>query len=545
MTGQPPLKRLLRILKPDIREIRDIYLFAIIAGILSLGLPLGIQAIINFIQAGRVSASWFVLVGLVLSAITLNGLLNVAQMRLTENLQQKLFVRSSFEFASRIPGIQLKEWVQRYAPEWTNRFFETITIQKGLSKLLIDISAASLQILFGLLLLSFYHSFFIVFGLLLILVIGLLYRFTSKKGLETSLEESKYKFKVANWIEEIARTRYTFKFFSSYDIVLKKTDAQVSSYLAAREKHFKVLVAQYYSLIAFKVLITLVLLSIGALLVLNQQLNIGQFVAAEIIIVLVLNSVEKLIVSLEQVYDVLTAVEKIGELTELSLDSTTGHVLDNSAGIALQMEGLSYKSPWQKQRSFSDLHFEANAGSWTRIHSQDPHNTRLFFYLAAGFITPNSGSIFVNQLPMAHYNLKSYQHQLATCMASDQLIYGSVLENMVLGREALTLERVIDLASAIGLHDIILQWPEAYQTQLNPEALTLSEEVNALIIICRALLSNRTLLIWDELAKPVSEEKALLIGGYLKAHFSGTILMSTRHESLQQFVTHQFVLSSC
>ena len=86
-----PFQRFWALLKPDSRDIRDIYLFAIVGGILSLGLPLGIQAIINFVQAGKVSTSWFLLVGLVVLAIGFSGFMNIAQLRITENLQQRIF----------------------------------------------------------------------------------------------------------------------------------------------------------------------------------------------------------------------------------------------------------------------------------------------------------------------------------------------------------------------------------------------------------------------------------------------------------------------
>jgi ABC-type bacteriocin/lantibiotic exporter with double-glycine peptidase domain len=312
-----PINRFWLLLKPDSAEIRNVYIFAVLSGILSLALPLGIQAIINFIQVGQVSTSWIVLVFLVVLAIGFSGVLNIAQMRITENLQQRIFVKSAFEFADRIPKIKMEELIKRYAPELTNRFFDTLTIQKGLSKLLIDFTAASLQIVFGLILLSFYHSFFIFFGLTLVLLLALILKITSKKGFDSSLNESKYKYKIAHWLEEMAHARFSFKMAGNPELSLSKTDEHLTGYLAARNIHFRVLVQQFTFLIAFKVLIALALLIIGGMLVLNQSMNIGQFVAAEIIILLVLNSVEKLIMSLEVVYDVMTAVEKIGQVTDI------------------------------------------------------------------------------------------------------------------------------------------------------------------------------------------------------------------------------------
>ena len=186
-----------------------------------------------------------------------------------------------------------------YPPELANRFFDTLAIQKGLSKILIDVPTAVLQILFALILLSFYHPFFIVFGILLLGLIYIVFKYTAKKGLKTSLKESKSKYKVAHWIQEIARTVISFKLSGSTSLGLRKNDDLVDDYLEARESHFKILRIQFIQMISFKVIVTASLLLIGGALVLNQEMNIGQFVAAEIIILLVIASVEKLILGLE------------------------------------------------------------------------------------------------------------------------------------------------------------------------------------------------------------------------------------------------------
>ncbi|MGE3824785.1 MAG: ABC transporter transmembrane domain-containing protein, partial [Bacteroidia bacterium] len=300
-----PMKRFWLLLKPNQREIRQVYAFAILNGLVALSLPLGIQSIVNLIQGGQVSTSWVVLVILVLIGIGLGGLLQILQLRITENLQQTIFTKAAFEFAFRIPRIKLKELYDEYAPELVNRFFDTNTIQKGLSKILIDFSTAIFQIVLGLLLLSLYHPFFIAISIVLIILSYLILKLTGNQGLETSLKESKYKYLVAHWLEEIARANTTFKLAGENDLTLRKTDTYVSSYLDARESHFSVLKTQYVYLTIFKIIVAGMLLAIGGILVINQQMNIGQFIAAELIILLILNSVEKLILSLETIYDVL------------------------------------------------------------------------------------------------------------------------------------------------------------------------------------------------------------------------------------------------
>jgi ABC-type bacteriocin/lantibiotic exporter with double-glycine peptidase domain len=304
-------------LELDKKDVSQIFFYAIFAGIVSLSLPLGIQAIVNFIQSGRVSASWIVLVFLVVIGVALVGILSLMQLRITENLQQKMFVRSSFEFASRLPKIEFKELYDYYPPELANRFFDTLTIQKGTSKLLVDFSAAILQIIFGVVLLSLYHPFFMVFGVLLIVVLYVIFKFSYQKGTQTSLKTSKNKYKTAGWLQEIARNNFSFRNELNYDFALEKNNSIIKDYLYSRENHFNVIKRQFTHLIVFKVLITASLLIIGGYLVLSQEMNIGQFVAAEIIILLVINSVEKIILGLETFYDVLTAVEKIGQVTDM------------------------------------------------------------------------------------------------------------------------------------------------------------------------------------------------------------------------------------
>ena len=168
------------------------------------------------------------------------------------------------------------------------------------------------------------------------------FRYSVKRGLETSIIESKYKYRVAHWIQEIARSIISFKLSGNTDLALTKNDELVEGYLGAREAHFKVIKFQYIKMIAFKVAVTAGLLVIGGLLVLNQQMNIGQFVAAEIVILLVIASVEKLLVSLETLYDMLTSIEKLGEVLDFDLESQEGKRPNYPTAFKLELKGVGY-----------------------------------------------------------------------------------------------------------------------------------------------------------------------------------------------------------
>ncbi|MEM9824128.1 MAG: ABC transporter transmembrane domain-containing protein [Bacteroidota bacterium] len=291
MSPWTPIKRFWSLLKLDRREIYFVYFYAILSGIITLSLPLGIQAIISLIAGGAISTSLYVLIAVVVVGTTMTGILKVMQLTVTETIQRRIFTRSSFEFAYRIPLIQLDNLQEVYPPELVNRFFDTLTIQKGLPKILMDVSTAVLQIVFGIVLISFYHPFFVIFGMVLILIVYLIFRFTAYGGLKTSLKESHYKYEVAHWLEELARAKHTFKLSDQNGLSLGRTNELVMNWLNARMAHFRILIVQAGSVVAFKAMITGALLFIGSLLVVNNQINIGQFVAAEIVVILILNSV--------------------------------------------------------------------------------------------------------------------------------------------------------------------------------------------------------------------------------------------------------------
>jgi ABC-type bacteriocin/lantibiotic exporter with double-glycine peptidase domain len=529
------INRFWALLSPDYKEIRNVYVFAIFSGILSLGLPLGIQMIINFIQLGQVSTSWFVLVALVVVAIGFSGVLNIYQLRITENLQQRIFTRSAFEFSERIPKMKLEILLKRYTPEITNRFFDTITIQKGLSKILINSSAAILQIVFGLILLSFYHSFFIFLGLFLLLLLILIIRSTSKKAFNSSMEESTFKYKIANWLDEITQARLSFKMAGFSLFNLNQTNNLVNNYLSAREKHFKILVQQYGFLIVFKVVIALALLIVGGLLVLNQQMNIGQFVAAEIIILLILNSVEKLILSLEVFYDVLTSIEKIGQVTDLPLENTSGATFeDQQNGIDLKISDLSYsfsnyQNPILQKLS---LHFKSNER--VCFISDSSLSTNVLFCLIAGMYDFQKGTISFNDIPISNLDKSSYRDKIGTLLAQDQFVNASIYENISFGRDEVDLKSVTVIAKSLELNGFIDQITDKYNAIINPERNMLPADVATRILFARAIVSKPNLLLLEEPTEGMNETQTTFMAEKIKSISNATILMASYDDEIHR-----------
>ena len=510
-----PWQRLVGLLQLEKRDILQIFYYAIFAGVVALSLPLGIQAIINLIQGAQISTSWIILVIIVTLGVAFSGVLQLMQLRIIETIQQRIFTRSSFELAYRFPKIKMSELRDYYPPELANRFFDTLTIQKSLSKILIDVPTAVLQILFALILLSFYHPFFIIFGLLLMVLVFVVFKFTAKKGLETSLKESKNKYKVAHWIQEIARSVISFKLSGSTSLGISKNDDLVSGYLKARESHFRILMLQFIQMISFKVVVTSSLLLIGGALVLNQEMNIGQFVAAEIIILLVIASVEKLILGLESFYDTLTSLEKIGQIVDKDLESQSGETPQFSKGLNIELENVSYKVNNREKHILKDISLKINPKSRLLITGESGSGKSTLLRLIAGLIQATGGHVYINDMSIHSLYLNFYRSQLGLSLSDENPFEGSIRENLTFSNSAITDEKVYEILDVVGLKSFIKEQPEGLNTILYPDGRQMSYTLSKKIVLARAILKNPKALILEDALDRFNRAETKSIVDYL------------------------------
>lgn len=496
---QTPLQRYFNLLKLDKSDISQIFFYAIFAGLVSLSLPLGIQAIINLIQSGRISISWVILVIVVVIGVALVGILSLMQLRITENLQQKIFVRASFEFGYRLPKIKFEELYNQYPPELANRFFDTITIQKGTSKLLIDFSTALLQIIFGILLLSLYHTFFIFFGILLLILLYSIFRFSYSSGLATSLKESKYKYKVVSWLQEMARNNSSFRKKDNFEFALHKNNALVEEYISYREKHFRIIKRQFSQLIAFKIIITASLLLVGGYLVLNQQMNIGQFVAAEIIILLVINSVEKIIIGMESLYDVLTAVEKIGQITDFSTEETTTEEVDFCyTNICLEAENLLFKFPDSADDILEKINLKIEQSEKIYLDGDNGSGKTTLMRILSGFLQPTSGSFFINDDTYRKININHYRTQIGTILQGETPFEGTIRENITFSNPLIKDEDLKWAIESSKLGAFIKSLPNGLDTKIFPNGHQLSSSNAQKIVLARSIVNKPKILFYED-----------------------------------------------
>ncbi len=489
-------RKLVAILQLDKKEVSAIYIYAILAGLVQLVTPLGIQSIIGFVMAGALSTSIVVLITVVVLGVFLNGLFQIRQLQIIEKIKQKIYTRDALSFADKIPHLNIEKLDNYYLPELVNRFFDTITLQKGIEKILLEIPAAFIQILFGIILLSLYHPVFIAFGIVLVVLLYVILATTLPKGFTKNLLASDYKYKTAAWLQELARVVKTFKYAKKTSLHIEKTDELVSNYLIARTSYFKILLTQFWSLVAFKIIITAAMLIVGVYLLLNQQINIGQFIAADIVILAVISSVEKLILTLDKAYDTLTAIEKLDKIKSAELESAGNETIAGSNGMKIDFKNVSFNYP-NRKNVLNEINIEIHSGEKVLIVGNSGSGKSTLLRLLTGTFTNFSGAIRINNVALGSYAIDSLRSNTGVLISQQDIFQGTIRDNITMGDSGVTNEELYQLTKSTGLESFIGELEIGFDTDIDPAGKKLPEKIKQGILLARALFSRKTLLLLE------------------------------------------------
>lgn len=490
------LSQLWRLLGEERHDIGIVLVYGIPGGLLALVLPLGTQAIVNSVAFGVFTPNLWVLCLAVLTGLLAGGALFVMERYVVDLLQRRLFVRTTFDVAYRLPRIHEGALADHYAPELVNRFFDVLTLQKTLGKVLLDGSSAAMTVLFSLILLAIYHPIFVVLDLVVLLYLPFVIGVLGRGGLATSIAESTGKYAVANWLEEVARCRVAMKLAGVPERIFERVDVLASDYVQARHAHFRVLARQLIGSEVFRALLVVGALGLGGSLVIEQQISLGQFVAAEVVVVYLASALQKLVAQLEHLFDLLTALHKLGIITEMPLERVSAHATPplpvGPAGLRLQDVVFSYRG----HRPVLDG-ASATIVPGERVSVVGRGKSSLVA-LVTRLQEPASGLIELDGVDVRTIDTEVLRVQIGVVEGRrDQLFEGTLEENVTMGRPLPHADVRWAIATA-QLADEVSALPQGLQTPLPATGANLSESVCTRILCARAIVGRPRLLVVDD-----------------------------------------------
>jgi putative ABC transport system ATP-binding protein len=465
----------------------------------------------------------------------------VLQAVVVEMIQRRQFVRIVSDLAHRFPRANQASMVGEYPRELANRVFDVMTIQKATAILLLDGVSIVLTTMIGLLLLAFYHPYLLGFDIVLLLSMISITWILGRGGIRTAIEESMTKYAVAHWLQDVLASPTVFKTGGGEALAVARANQLTTEYINARERQFRVVLRQIVFAVGLQVVASTVLLALGGWLVIDHQLTLGQLVASELVVTVVVGAFAKAGKSLEKYYDLMAGIGKVGHLLDIPIDPR-----DDQTGVE---DGAA-------EASWSDLVFEgpagqskvpaANvaAGSRVAIVGDDLSGCSLLARTLAGLVEPSHGLAQIAGLDSAQAAV-SDAGRLVGYVGGREIFHGSLRENIDLARIGIGQSRVREVIQQVGLSDTVLRLPDGLDTELQTDGFPLSRVQAIQLMFARVIAAKPKLLIIDRLLDELdAASQAHLWETLASPDASWTLVVVTNREDIAQRCNTQIAVRS-
>jgi ABC-type bacteriocin/lantibiotic exporter with double-glycine peptidase domain len=489
-----PWKRLTEALRFERSDLWTVIAFAMAVGVLSIVTPAAIEALVNTVAFGVQLWPVVVLAGVMFGFLVLSVLLRAMQLFVVECLQRRFFVRTADAFADHFARAEISAFDGRNPTDIVNRFFEVASVQKAFATLLVDGIGVVMVTLVGLAVLAFYHPYLLTFAAVMAALVFFLLFVLGIGGVKSSIAESYAKFDVAAWLEELAKCPHTFRFGRGGELAHQRADDLADAYVTARRRHFRVVWRQTLFAFLLEAVAMTVLLGLGGWLVINRQLTLGQLVAGELIVALVLAAISKSGKYIETFYDLQASLDKLGVIDELPLEREGGEVLPTGERPMRVVAETRKWTPSGHGGAEPLRRLEISPGERVAVYGPSGSGkTRLMETLAL-LRVPEEGLLEFDGLDARSLDRPQTRLQVAY-VGQAETFADTVAENIRVGRSELSAADVRRALEMVGLADSVARLPEGVSTPIASDGLPLSANDVSRLSIARAIAGKPRLLL--------------------------------------------------
>ena len=537
-----PWKRLFSVIQAEASDIWIVIVFAFVVGLLTLATPIAVKSLVDTVAFGRYLQPVVVISLLLLGFLSFQAAMRGLQTYVVEIIQRRMFARVTAALSYRLPRVDHEALDATDGPELVNRFLDIVTVQKVTANLLLDGISIVLATAIGMVVLAFYHPWLLGFDVMLLgsIVAGIW--LLGRGAVRTALEESKYKYKVMAWFEDLIHSHLALKLGGGADFASERANYLTSSYLRARQSHFRILLRQILFVFFLQAIAATVLLGFGGWLVIQGQLSLGQLVAAELILSTILASLTKLGKHLEGLYDAQAAVDKLGYLFDLPLESRTGLIQIWPAGpVAIELTDLNYSLGGHQVFSPA-VNGSIAAGALVAVTGPAGSGKSVLLDLLYGLRNPAGGHIAVGGYDPKEIRPETLRERVAL-VRPDLFLSGPLVENIHLHRAEVGAAQVRDALIDVGLIDDMRLFPEGINTPLTQQGIPLTTSQQQQVLLARALSGSPNLLLIDTSLDFLPQETIAELIPMLRAK-EMTVLVATNRPDVIQLCDESLELGS-
>ena len=541
-TQLSPWERLWLLLKPEFSDIWIVIVFAFVVAMLMLATPMAVEALVNTVAFGRFLQPILVLAFILLTFLGFQGAIRALQTYVVEIIQRRLFARVAGDLAYRLPRVRRELGDSEHGPELVNRFFDVVTVQKVAAQLLLDGLGLVLSTLIGMAVLGFYHPWLLGFDFFLLISIGMIIFVLGRGAVASAIKESKHKYYMAAWLEDIAGCPIAFHGDGGAEYAMERADQLIHQYLVARKRHFRIVIRQVLFALGLQAVASTVLLGLGGWLVVSGELTLGQLVAAELIVTVIVGAFAKFGKHMESFYDLLASVDKLGILFDLELEREDGMlVLENSESLAVRLEEVAYRWPGGVE-AVDSLTLDVPPGGRLAVLGPSGSGKSTLLDLLYGVRRPSDGRILVNGVQPSDLRPDILRRHIGLARPGE-VFHATVEENVHMHREGVASQQVRRALDGVGILPAVVRLADGFDAMLTSGGSPLSNQQSELLSVARASVARPGLLLIDgNLDRLSGAELEHAIQYLLDDSQPWTVIVATSREDVAERFGQRIVL---
>lgn len=312
--------------------------------------------------------------------------------------------------------------------------------------------------------------------------------------------------------------------------VIRKWDSQMAAYVAAgfKTQTLSSLANESVSLIGK--LVTVATLWLGARLVIDGQLSVGELIAFNMLAGRVSGPIMRLAqlwtsfqqtgVSVQRLGDILNAPTEVSQATRSTLPPLRGQIVFERVHFRYRPDGSEV---------LCGISLTIGAGEIIGVVGRSGSGKSTLTRLLQRLYVPERGRVMVDGMDLVLADVSSLRRQIGVVLQDNMLFNCSIRENIALSDPGAPLDSVMYAASMAGAHEFILELPEGYDTIVGEHGASLSGGQRQRVAIARALIGNPRILIFDEATSALDYESERAVQQNMQSICQGRTVIIIAH----------------
>ena len=309
----------------------------------------------------------------------------------------------------------------------------------------------------------------------------------------------------------------------------RKWDQQLAAYVSAsfRTTAVSTLANSGVSLISKGV--TLATMYVGAKLVIDSELTVGQLIAFNMLAGQVAQPVMRLAQMWTEFQQVGISVQRLGDILNTRTEVATQKPPMPLLQGRITLQDVSFRYRPDGDAVLRGVSLDVAAGEVVGIVGRSGSGKSTLTRLVQRLYVPERGRVLVDGMDLAMADATSLRRQVGVVLQDNMLFNRSIRDNIALSDPGAALEQVVAVARLAGAHDFILELPEGYDTMVGEHGSTLSGGQKQRLAIARALMGNPRILIFDEATSALDYESERVIQDNMREICRGRTVLIIAH----------------